>query len=104
VFDPSGRPLIKFGRLLVGLSHQLRINLKNNSVMTSSARLEVSHNDHFTILEGPQVFAVESKKSHTFTVEFKPLAVGAFQHEVRFFIINILLQSNLPSGVSFSLP
>lgn len=40
VFDAAGRPVLKFGRLLVGRTKTLRINLKNNGVMPVTARLE----------------------------------------------------------------
>ncbi len=82
IFDAAGRPLLKFGRLLLGRTHRLRINLKNNGIMAAGARLEAAHHEHFSILEGPQVFSVDSKRAQTFTAEFRPTAIGQFQHEV----------------------
>ena len=83
VFDAAGRPLLKFGRLLVGRTARLRINLKNNGIMAAGARLEAEPHDQFAVLEGAQTFSVDSKRAQTFTVEFAPLAIGQFAHELR---------------------
>ena len=88
VFDAGGRPLLRFGRQLLGRSQRLRVNLKNNGIMPAGARLEFEPNEHFSVLEGPQVFSVDSKRSQTFTVEFRPLGTGQFQHEARIRVQN----------------
>lgn len=82
MFDPSGRPLLKFGRVLVGRSSQLRINLKNNGMMAATARLDAAPHEHFSVQEPNQLYAVDSKRAQTFTVDFCPKAVGQFTHEV----------------------
>ncbi len=83
-FDATGKPLLKFGRLLVGRSNWLRINLKNNGLMPASARLEAAEHPQFSVIEDSvsSAFTVESERAQTFTVEFKPSAIGQFTHEV----------------------
>lgn len=55
VFDPSGRPWLKFPRLMRGRTSRLLINVRNNGVMPASARLEMEPHAAFKLLEGPQV-------------------------------------------------
>eukprot|EP00798_Chlamydomonas_sp_ICE-L_P006741 gene6741-3411_t len=61
-FDPSGRPLLSFGRLLLGRPTTLKLNLRNNGILPASARLDMEPHPNFTLLEGTQTFSVESKK------------------------------------------
>lgn len=84
VFDPSGKPLLKFGRMLVGRSSTQQITLKNNGQMTASARLEAELHPSFSIQEGPVgVFSVEPGRSVAFVVKFEPPATGPVSHDVR---------------------
>lgn len=53
--DASGRPNIKFGKLLVGRSARHTVLVRNNGVLPATARLEVERHDAFSVLEGPQV-------------------------------------------------
>lgn len=55
VFDASGRPVLKFPRLLRGRSAQARVLLKNNGIMPASARVEMEPHALFTLVEGAQV-------------------------------------------------
>ncbi|WIA13448.1 hypothetical protein OEZ85_007028 [Tetradesmus obliquus] len=81
--DAAGRPVLKFGKLLAGRSSQLLVNVRNNGLLPASARIEMDDHPAFALLEGPQVFTVESKKAATFTVAFNPPEVGTFSHELQ---------------------
>lgn len=43
-FDAQGRPVLKFGRLLVGRSAQLRLVLKNNGLLQASGASHMRQN------------------------------------------------------------
>lgn len=55
VFDASGRPWLKFGRLLRGRGARLLVNARNNGSLPVSARLEMERHEAFAVVEGPQV-------------------------------------------------
>eukprot|EP00955_Chlamydomonas_euryale_P017652 188684-Chlamydomonas_euryale.AAC.1 len=79
VFDTSGRPVLRFGRVLVGRTKMMKINLKNNGTMDVTARLEAPPPEcGFRMLEvAPQTFTTEPKRAQTFSVEFAPQCAGA---------------------------
>jgi hypothetical protein len=52
--------LLKFGKLLVGRSSQLLVNVRNNGLLPASARIEMEEHPAFTLLEGPQVRCMPS--------------------------------------------
>eukprot|EP00775_Hariotina_reticulata_P008964 gene8964-9139_t len=81
--DAAGRPVLKFGKLMAGRSSTLLVNVRNNGLLPASAKIEMSQHPSFALLEGPQVFKVDSKKAATFTVKFTPIEVGSFTHELQ---------------------
>lgn len=56
--DATGRPIIKFGKLLAGRSARQAVLVRNNGVLPAMARLEAEHHDAFSVLEGPQVMSL----------------------------------------------
>jgi hypothetical protein len=54
-FDPSGRPWLRFGKLLRGAAARLLVNARNNGALLASARVEMEPHEAFTLIEGPQV-------------------------------------------------
>ena len=55
MFDPTGRPWLKFGRLLRGHTSRLLVNVRNNGALPVSARLEMEQHEAFTVIAGSQV-------------------------------------------------
>lgn len=53
--DASGRPTIKFGKLLVGRSARHTVLVRNNGALPATARLDLERHDAFSVLDGPQV-------------------------------------------------
>jgi hypothetical protein len=73
-FDASGRPLLKFGRMLVGRSAQLGIALRNNGQLPASGRMEAEPHPAFTVTDGSLApFTVQPGRGAAYTVQFKPL-------------------------------
>jgi hydrocephalus-inducing protein len=58
--DGAGRPLLRFGRLLVGGSLQLPLIARNHGLMAASARIEMEPHPVFKLLENSQVSACAS--------------------------------------------
>ena len=82
--DASGRPVLKFGRMLVGRSAKLQIALRNNGQLPATARMEAELHPAFTVLDGPVGnFSVQPGRGAAFTVHFSPSAVGPQAHELR---------------------
>jgi hypothetical protein len=89
ILDPAGRPWLKFGKLTTpGQSRQLLINVRNNGLLPATARIEMEPHPAFRLLEGTQVFTVESKKASTFTTQFVPPEHGSFSHELHLNVNN----------------
>ncbi|KAJ9512718.1 hypothetical protein QJQ45_019009 [Haematococcus lacustris] len=84
VFDSHGRPLLKFPRVLLGLSAKLQVLLRNNGLLPASARMEAEHHSAFTITGGPEgLFTVQPGRSVAFGVSFSPQQLGVLSHEMR---------------------
>lgn len=89
ILDSAGRPWLKFGKLTTpGQSRQLLINVRNNGLLPATARIEMEPHPAFKLLDGTQVFTVESKKAATFTAEFVPPEQGSFSHELHLNVNN----------------
>ncbi len=92
--DNQGRPTLKFTRLLCGRTATGRITLKNNGILPAKARIEMPPHAAFELESsaggpaGGEAFTVDSKRSVSYTVTFKPTAVGAVTHELRLRVAN----------------
>eukprot|EP00854_Cymbomonas_tetramitiformis_P000766 gene766-1240_t len=83
--NDEGSPWMEFPRLLLGKSHTMSIELKNNGIIPATARMEMGKgNGIFTMSSGAlsKNFTLESKRGTSFQVTFTPAETRMYQHQV----------------------
>ena len=53
--------MLKFPRLLLGRSSQMRISVRNNGILGVQARIEMEQHPAFKLLEGSQVNCINER-------------------------------------------
>jgi hypothetical protein len=77
--DPSGRPVLRFPRLLRGRVASLPLVLRNQGVLPADARLELPPCEAFRLEGGPaHSLHLEPREGASFAFSFAPLQVGSF--------------------------
>jgi hypothetical protein len=77
--DATGRPLLKFPRLLRGRTATLPLVLRNQGILPVDARLELAPHEAFSLRGGSaQALHLEARQGCSHTLSFTPGKTGSF--------------------------